>query len=425
MVPGNAHDLSGLTGSYTESDGTTTFPEDRLGSFGSGIAYAGVGNTYYAINDGGPDLISGESYLDRMQTFSITVTPGATPGTGTVTPTLLATTLLTNESGQYLTGNSAAFTGVNPSQNLRFDPEAIRVAPNGSVYLSDEFGPSIYQFNMQGQRIAEEAIPAKFQVAVLNANGTTETADNYYGRITNKGMEGLAITPDGKTLYGIMQSPLIQDNGQNGVNLRILQVNLTTGTTAEFLYKLANNNNVVSEILAVNSHQFLVIERDTNSGTAAVTKQIFLIDTNGATDISSIGNPASSAATQTGLPTNKTPSGVTPVSKTLFLDLLNPTYGLAGANFPKDIEGIAFGPDLSNGDHLLLVTSDNNLDKNTPSYIYAFDITPTDLPGFQAEQFSVPEPGSLLTTVTGAVCLLGYGWSRSRHRAGQGTTKDS
>ena len=31
--------------------------------------------------------------------------------------------------------------------------------------------------------------------------------------LTNKGMEGLAITPDGKTLVGAMQSPLIQDGG--------------------------------------------------------------------------------------------------------------------------------------------------------------------------------------------------------------------
>ena len=33
------------------------------------------------------------------------------------------------------------------------------------------------------------------------------------GRQANRGMEGLAITPNGRTLVGIMQNALLQDNG--------------------------------------------------------------------------------------------------------------------------------------------------------------------------------------------------------------------
>jgi len=413
-VPGNSTDFSGLSGNYVDSSGST--PQNRLGSFGSGISYSGTGNVYYAVNDSGIDDGS-PNYLTRMHTFSIAVTPGASPGTGTVTANLLSTALLTNPAGQNYVGNPTAFTSADATQNLRLDPESIRVGKDGTIFISDEYGPNIYQFNTQGQRIGVINVPAKFQIAVPNADATTETANNFYGRVTGKGFEGLAISPDGHTLYAINQSPLIQDKGESGVNLRILKEDLTTGTTTEYLYKLANSNNVVSELLAVNDHQFLVDERDTNSGTAATTKQLFLIDTNGATDISSIGNPAASSGQQTGLPKNATPTGVTPVSKTLFLDLLDPSYGLAGASFPKNIEGLAWGPDLPSGDHLLLVTSDNNLAKNTPTFIYAFDVSPTDLPGYQPQQFnpiSVPEPSSLGLAVIGGVLLLGVACYRRR-----------
>ena len=38
-------------------------------------------------------------------------------------------------------------------------------------------------------------------------------AFNTTGRQANRGMEGLAITPNGRTLVGIMQNALLQDHG--------------------------------------------------------------------------------------------------------------------------------------------------------------------------------------------------------------------
>src|SRR5262249_30508466 len=50
MVPGDASDLSGLTGNYADNP---DFPKDRLGAFGSAIAYTGQGNLYVMTNDRG------------------------------------------------------------------------------------------------------------------------------------------------------------------------------------------------------------------------------------------------------------------------------------------------------------------------------------------------------------------------------------
>src|SRR5262249_26654182 len=141
-------------------------------------------------------------------------------------------------------------------------PEGVRVSNDGkSVFVSDEYGPYVYQFDRAtGQRIKSFALPSNLAITHLSANGDTEIdhTNNPVGRVANKGMEGLAITPDGKTLVGIMQAPLEQDT--NGT-VRIVTIDIATGTTHEYAYKLTTGSGV-SEIVAINNTQFLVDERD-------------------------------------------------------------------------------------------------------------------------------------------------------------------
>jgi len=181
--------------------------------------------------------------------------------------------LLTNESGQNFTGSSSAIDTSVPSSSLRLDPEGIRVGSTGQLYVSDEYGPYVYQVNQNGQRVSTLAVPSKFTIDHPNADGTLELPpNNASGRQSNRGMEGLAITPSGNKLYGIMQSPLIQDGGLNaansrvGLNTRILEMTVGSTLTREFLYPLSAASNGISEILAVNDSQFLVSERDGNAG---------------------------------------------------------------------------------------------------------------------------------------------------------------
>src|SRR5690349_16406180 len=43
----------------------------------------------------------------------------------------------------------------------------------------------------------------------------------------------------------------------------------------------------------------------------------------------------------------------------------------------EKIEGMAWGPDLPNGHHMLYVTSDNDLNIGFPTQIYAFEVDPS------------------------------------------------
>jgi hypothetical protein len=51
------------------------------------------------------------------------------------------------------------------------------------------------------------------------------------------------------------------------------------------------------------------------------------------------------------------------VKKELFIDLLDPALNLA-PTIPEKLEGLAWGPDLPDGRHVLYVTSDNDLNPN-------------------------------------------------------------
>src|SRR6201996_6215685 len=152
----------------------------------------------------------------------------------------------------YFTGRSDGF---DPKQNsgdpndARFDTEGIRISNDGkSVFISDEYGPYIYQFDREfGVRLRTFALPSSFYVPNLSAVGNTEISGNTVGRTANKGMEGLAITPDGRTLVGIMQTALIQDANEaatdpnsNAANLlRMVTIDIASGrVTHQYAYDL-------------------------------------------------------------------------------------------------------------------------------------------------------------------------------------------
>jgi hypothetical protein len=415
---GAYEDLSGLHN--TLENGVRA---DELGGFGSGIAYAS-GNTFLAVPDRGPNAVPFDSaiddtasYINRFHAISMDLQPNTT-GTGlpfTLTPTLRKTTLLFSLSPlvygtgaglgvgsgappqntffkHYFTGRSDNFDPDRNSgdpQDARLDSEGIRVSNDGrSVFISDEYGPYVYEFDrLTGIRLRSFKLPTDFFVTDLQPVGNDEIADNTVGRTANKGMEGLAITPDGKTLVGIMQNALIQDANEGGDAsnlLRIVTIDIRSGrVTHQYAYLLTTGSGV-SEMLALNNHEFLVDERD-GKGRAdannAKVKQLFKIDLDGAVDVSNMDG--TTAATHA-------------VSKTLFLDIVQvlTANGIAAGEIPAKIEGLAFGPDINCGRtrmHTLWVANDNDFletvpDANgnqiaNPNLFFVFGFTDADLAG--------------------------------------------
>ena len=415
---GTFEDLSGLT--YKLENGVRA---NELGGFGSAITYAG-GNTFLALPDRGPNAVefndaidNTASYVNRFHTIEMELVPNAT-GSGlpyNLTPELKQTTLLWSltplvyGSGEGLDVGSGVpkinnffqhfFSGrsddFNPKHNsgdpndARFDTEGLRLSNDGlRVYISDEYGPYVYEFDrLTGLRLRSFALPTSFFVSNLSPVGATEISGNTVGRTANKGMEGLAITPDGRTLVGIMQNALIQDATEGGAAanlLRIVTIDIASGRVTHQYGYLLTSGSGVSEMVALNDHEFLVDERDGHGradASKAKVKQLFKIDLEKATDISAMDG--TTAATHT-------------VSKTLFFDLVKSltATGMSASEIPAKIEGVTFGPDIKqNGEtvHTLWIGNDNDFletvadsDGNqipNPNQFFVFSFTDADLGG--------------------------------------------
>lgn len=198
--------------------------------------------SFIAAPDRGPfSGLTDVPYLDRFHFLHVTTELGAPfPNIHIL---LLDTRLLKNELNEAFVGAAGAFVANNDLATLRLDPEGIRVGANGTFYLSDEYGPYVFEFDRQGHLLRRIAVPSKFAISNPSADTNAELLGNTSGRQANRGMEGLAISPDGRTLFGIMQSALIQDHGLNpgttdrlGLNNRILKIDLLTGETHEYVY---------------------------------------------------------------------------------------------------------------------------------------------------------------------------------------------
>jgi outer membrane protein assembly factor BamB len=443
-VSGTYEDFATETAAPLESG----VPGNRLGGIGSGLAYAG-GTTFLALPDRGPNATlfnplvdDTTTYIPRYHTLNLSLAPSFDPATGlpfTLTPMLLDTMLLSSptplvySSGAglgfqidgvtpigsgapalnavdhtfYFSGRSDNFDPTSPStnpNNARLDSEGIRVSNDGRfVFISDEYGPYVYAFNRAtGKRIRSYVLPENLAVTTLSAHGDTEinVTNNPVGRVANKGMEGLAITPDGTLLVGIMQANLEQD--AKGM-LRIVTIAIGSGETHEYAYKLTDGSGV-SEIVAVNNHQFLADERDgaglgdkpllTDTASAAKFKKLYLIDLNGATDVTQVFA--------------LTPSNVVNVAKTPFLDIVSKltAAGIDAKLIPAKLEGVAFGQDVIIGNavkHTLYVSNDNDFQATVadplklpadttrglvfnPNKFFVFAFSDSELPGY------IPQP---------------------------------
>ncbi|RZJ68366.1 MAG: esterase-like activity of phytase family protein [Flavobacterium sp.] len=239
------------------------------------------------------------------------------------------------------------------------DSEGLVRASDGTFWVSDEYGPHLAHFDASGKTI-ERINPFG------TGTGGRKIPAVFANRRPNRGMEGLAITPDGKTLVGMMQSPMYNPTRgavSSSVVLRILTFDIATGATKQYAYLMDNSSLTgVSDIVAVNATTFLTIERDGLFGgdatSPAAFKKVFKIDISMATDISDPANGATGklyggkTVEELNNLAGLSSAGIVPVSKTLVLDLLKDLPSV----YPHDkAEGLALLPG-----NLLVISNDDD-----------------------------------------------------------------
>ena len=352
-LSGDLTDKSGLSGMLE-----TNTPIDAFGGL-SAIDYTGKENLYVVLSDRGAGD-GAASFPCRFHYVELKLNPE----NRSIDFKLDRTAMLKDASGKSLTGSLSQLKAWDKAERCpSYDPEGIRSLGDAGVVISDEYGPFIDQFASDGRHIKNFALPASFQLSEKLNPAFTQ------GAFSNRGLEGIAISPDGKTIVGAMQGPLVQDgriekNKCLGVWTRWIVIDAASGTSRQWAYKLDNESTGISEVLAVDSNRFLVLERDSNAGDAAKIKRIYLADASGATDITQVQSMRQGP-----------PEATVVIRKTLLIDLLNPAYGFAGSNAPEKPEGITWGPKLSDGRRLLMLCFDNDFEPANPTIFVAFAVS--------------------------------------------------
>lgn len=247
------------------------------------------------------------------------------------------------------------------------DPEGLAALQDGSFWVSDEYGPHLVHYDGNGveiERINAFANDERNNVMVEGKPILLPT--EFTKRRANRGMEALTITPDQTTLVGIIESSMDNPDksGRLSSLVRMVTINLVSGQIAQYLYRLDNAAHVTSGIVALNDHEFYLIEHDRKFPLQdkSAQKLIYKIDIAHATDIETILNDGSVRQDETvGLIINGQTleqliaadeenwqtlenTNITPVKKTLVVDVL------ASLDYPHDkLEGLWLRQDGSLG----------------------------------------------------------------------------
>jgi hypothetical protein len=153
------------------------------------------------------------------------------------------------------------------------DPESIQIDKHGHFWIGDEFGPFLIEADVNGKLLSPE-----WPLAGVQSPENPYLHNAKPNMQSSAGFEAMAINPSRDTLYPMLENAL---DGDDSSSLRIYQfdINEKKYKPGYFFYKLDENATNATDMVAVNNHQFLVLERNTaTKDYDHPLKKVFLID---------------------------------------------------------------------------------------------------------------------------------------------------
>ncbi|MEV8511019.1 esterase-like activity of phytase family protein [Dactylosporangium sp. NPDC051484] len=254
----SASDPSGALLGGTPSNGITPPFDDQPVQGFSGILKNG---------DGTFDVISDNGYGNKANSgdFVLRIHRVA-PDYAKKTVDVVGGINLTDPNGYVpwaLTRKDRVLTGAD------FDIESIQRVNDGSYWIGDEFGPYLLHFDRAG-RLLQAPISLPGVRAPENPEGNPNLN-------SSKGFEGMALSPDGRTLYPMLEGTVA---GDPAGSLRFNEFDLATQryTGKIYTYQMEDPGYSIGDAIAVDADRFLIIERDQGQGATAKFKRIYLAD---------------------------------------------------------------------------------------------------------------------------------------------------
>ena len=286
-----------------------------------------------------------------LETITIKKAKSGKPVLGLLNPQTVAT----RDTGVDLAGKSLPFDPDN------IDLEAIVRLSDGSFWIGEEMGPSIAHVAADG-RLLKRLVPANAAKDYKDSEAeiVASLPAILSKRQGNRGIESLAISPDEKHLYFMLQNPLANPNAKafaQARNTRLFKLDRVSGKLiAEYVYQLDDPQTFgldpskkqsdprVSEMLALGADRLLVLERTDG------TTKLHEISLAGATNIHGGKWDDLATAPSLELTNDLGPTGVKPVAKTLRFDTARDFRAA-----PVKLEGLALL-----GDGSLVMINDND-----------------------------------------------------------------
>ncbi|HVJ40937.1 MAG TPA: esterase-like activity of phytase family protein [Dongiaceae bacterium] len=298
--------------------GTVSFPDGKTVNLTVGIgsslyhAKADPKNVFWSITDRGANIDCGADVAeitglsaqqicmgdDKGKLFPF---PAFTPSISKIaiekdgTFKILQTIKLADAAGKPITGLSNPLKAAKTEKAYGIDGKQIAFDPNGldteglvrlqdkSFWVGEEYAPSLVHIAADG-RILERLVPTGIDQDLAGATYPVKAAlpAILAKRQLNRGIEGIALSPDEKYLYAIVQNPLANPDAaayKQAIATRLIKIDRAREKViGEYVYTLDDYKTFpddkdakqesdvrISELMAVGSDRLVVLERIANT----------------------------------------------------------------------------------------------------------------------------------------------------------------
>lgn len=260
------------------------------------------------------------------------------------------------------------FPSLNTNEPEVADPESIRFDPCGDGFWWSSEGKRQPDATLVDPWVRSMSADGEFRRQLRQPAGLAMREET--GPRHNNGFEALAFTANGRSLVTALEGPAIQDGPaatvEHGAITRLTWYNKFTGRPyRQLAYPIdavpfAPNpadgfaDNGVTEILAVDRHRYLVLERSYAEGVGNSIR-VYEINTRGATNVLHRDSLADHP--------------YRPVTKRLLVD-----FATLDLEHVVNVEGMSWGPRLATGERSLVFVSDDGLSDEQITQVVALAV---------------------------------------------------
>jgi hypothetical protein len=244
------------------------------------------------------------------------------------------------------------------------EPEAIRMLQSHRtlIWSTEKESDGAFVWTMDADGKQQQEIP--YRPVLANPQDSNQSEPLTFVDGADKTAEGLALSPDRRKVWIAPEEGFIEDTSQVPLAMRITRVDLRSRQADyEFAYVLHGPiqpayKNGISEILGTdNPYELFVLERAFNEKERKVYAGVYRVTLKKGNNI--LGKKVSSGAL---------------VKSTLLLNLTDyfDRHAFAGMASLDNVEGMTWGPTLSDGSRTLVFITDNNFSSRQQTQVFAF-----------------------------------------------------